>query len=73
MSKDIKEEIFEFISTHEAQISYEMKERDEDINVRFTTYGNKAGCRAILDVLNELDDETQKKVLEMMRNKKVMV
>lgn len=69
--KNIKEEIFTFISKHEGIISIEMHEKDEDINVRFTTFGNRAGCRAVYEVISMLDDDTKLKVLEMMKNKRV--
>lgn len=54
---DIKEEIFNFISTHEAQVSHDMNKKDENIKVRFTTFGNRAGCRAVYDVIQMLDDD----------------
>lgn len=68
---NIKEEIFNFISTHESQISYDMSKKDENIEVRFTTFGNRAACKAIYDIIQMLDDETKLKVIEMMRNKHV--
>lgn len=70
MNKDIKEEIFDFISTHESKISHEMRERDKDIKVRFTTFGNRAGCRAVYDIIEMLDIDTKSKVIEMMKNKR---
>jgi predicted regulator of amino acid metabolism with ACT domain len=69
---DIKEEIFNFISTHEAQVSRDVKKKDDDIEVRFTTFGNRAGCRAVHDVIQMLDDDMKIKVVEMMRNKRVL-
>ena len=66
----LKEEIFNFISKHEAIVSNDIK--DNDIEVRFTTFGNKAGCKAIYDILQMLDDDTKLKVIEMMRNKRVV-
>ena len=51
---DIKEEIFNFISTHE---SNDIRNRDEDIDIRFTTFGNRAGCKALFDVIEMLDDD----------------
>ena len=69
---DIKEEIFNFISAHEAQVSRDMKKKDDEINVRFTTFGNRAGCRAVYDVIEMLDDDMKLKVVEMMRNKRVV-
>jgi hypothetical protein len=68
---DIKEEIFKFISTHESIVSNEMRDRDEDIKVRFTTFGNRAGCRAINEVIELLDEDTKLKVIEMMKSKRV--
>ncbi len=68
---DIKEEAFNFMSTHEAIISRDMRKIDEDIQVRFTTFGNRAGCRAVYDIIEMLDDDTKAKVIEMMRNKKI--
>ena len=68
---DIKEEAFKFISTHEAIISRDMRKIDEDIQVRFTTFGNRAGCKAVYDIIEMLDDDTKVKVIEMMRNKKI--
>jgi len=67
----LKEEIFNFISVHEAIISHEMKDKDENINVRFTTFGNRAACRAVYDIFQLLDDDMKVKVIEMMKNKKV--
>lgn len=67
---DIKEEIFNFISTHEAQVSRDM--RKKDIDVRFTTFGNRAGCKAVYDVIEMLDEDIKLKVVEMMRNKRVV-
>jgi len=69
---DIKEEIFNFISTHEAQVSVDMEKKDELIEVSFTTFGNRAGCRALHDVITMLDDQTRSKVLTMMKNKRVV-
>jgi len=64
---DIKEEIYNFISKHEAQLSCDLKNKDEDIEVRFTRFGNRAGCRALYDVMQMLDEDTQYKVIEMMK------
>lgn len=69
---NIKDDIFEFISIHENIVTNNMKIRDEDIDVRFTTYGNRAGCSALYDVITMLDDETQLKVVDMMKNKRVI-
>lgn len=69
---DIKNEIFEFISTHEAQISNDMKRRDENIEVKFTRFGNRAGCKAVYEIIEMLDDDMKLKVVEMMRSKRVL-
>lgn len=67
---DIKEEIFNFISKHESIVSHEMKQKDEDIKVTFTTFGNRAGCKALYEVIEFLDDDTKSKVIEMMNQKR---
>lgn len=69
---DIKEEIFNFISTHEAQVSHDMNKKDENIKVSFTTFGNRAGCKAVYDIIQMLDDGMKLKAVEMMRNKRVL-
>lgn len=69
---DIKEKVFNFISKHEAQVSHDMNEKDENIEVRFTTFGNRAGCRAVYDIIQMLDDDMKLKVVEMMCNKRVI-
>lgn len=68
MSK-IEEEIINFMGTHECIESNRV--RNEDKNVRFTTYGNRAGIRSLKDVVDMLDSDTKERVLDMMRNKKV--
>ncbi len=69
---DIREEIFNFISTHEAQVSVDMKKKDDLIEVSFTTFGNRAGCKAIFEIISVLDDQNLIKVLEMMKKKRVV-
>lgn len=69
---DIKDEIFSFVSKHEGQVSRDVKGKDGDIDVRFTTFGNLAGRRALYDVIKMLDEDTKLKVVEMMRNKRVL-
>ena len=69
---NIKEEIFDFISTHESQISHDMREKDDNINVRFTTFGNRAGCRAIQEVIQMVDEDTKIRIVEMMRSRRVV-
>lgn len=69
---EIKNKIFDFISTHEAIVSNDMRNKDENINVRFTTFGNRAGCNALYDIISLLDDNAKSKVIAFMDNKRVM-
>lgn len=69
---NIKEEIFNFISTHESIVSNDMRNRDENIDVKFTTFGNRAGCKAVYDIIQMLDNDMQLKVVQMMRDKRVL-
>lgn len=68
-SEEIKEQIYHFISKHEILISDEAKKNNKD--ARFTSYGNKAGLRAIYEIMEMMDDDMKSKVLEMMKNKKL--
>ena len=68
---DIKEKIFNFISKHEAQVSHDMKQKDDMIDVRFTTFGNRAGCKALDEVIQMLNEDMKLKVVEMMKNRRV--
>lgn len=69
---DIREEIFKFISKHEAQVSHDMKKKDDNIDVKFTTFGNRAGCNALYEVIDLLDENTKLKVVEAMQNKRIV-
>ena len=42
------------------------------LKLGLTTFGNRAGCRAVYDVIQMLDDDMKLKVVEMMRNKRVL-
>ena len=67
-----KEIIFDFISTLESQVSYDMKKKDDMIDIRFTTFGNRAGCKALYEVIQMLDEDMKLKVVEMMKNRRVI-
>ena len=69
--KDQSEIIHDFVSTHEAQDSHYMRIKDSDIKVTFTSFGNKAARKAIVDILNVISENEKLKVLEMMKNKRV--
>lgn len=68
---DIKDKIFNFLSIHESIVSNNMKNRGDNINVKFTTFGNRAGCKALTEVIEMLDEDTKIKVIEMMENKRI--
>ena len=72
MDIDIREEIFYFMSKHERIVSNEMSKIDENIKAHFTKFGTRAGCKAMYDIIEILDDDNKRKVIEMMRLKKVM-
>lgn len=69
---DIGDEIYKFISIHEAQVSNDIKKHDTDFRVTFTTHGSRAGYNAVYEIIKMLDYDTQLKVIEMMRNKRVL-
>lgn len=61
---------YDFTSIHESQISCDTKKRD--IDAKFTTFGNRAACRVLLEVINVLDNDMKLKVIEMMKNRKII-
>lgn len=68
----LEEQIYKFISRHEAQLTTDIKAKDDDIEVRFTTFGSRAGCRAVYEIIQMLDDDMKLKVVEMMKNKMIL-
>lgn len=67
---DIKKEIFNFVSMHEAKVCRTIAKQNADIQVRFTTFGNLAACNALFDIIQVLDPDDQQKVIELMKTKK---
>ena len=70
--ENITEIIYDFISTHEATVAHKIHIKEPDRTVDFTRYGNTAGRKALFDVINMLDKETQTSVIEMMKSKRVL-
>lgn len=66
---NIKEAIFRFLSSHEANVAHDIRKKNKFSEVTFTRFGSRAGCEAIYDIIEILDEETKIKVLEMMRTK----
>lgn len=69
---DTSEIIHNFVSTHEAIVSNDLRNRDSEIQVRFTTFGNRAAFKAITDIIKVLSEDEKVKVLEMMNSKRVI-
>lgn len=67
---NIEDEVYEFISTHEAIVSRDVREKS-GINANFTSFGNKASRKALMEVIELLDEDTKSKVVEMMKSKRV--
>lgn len=63
--------ISHYISVQETIITIDMEKRDPDVEVRFTTFGHKAGVKAVIDIIRALDDPSRLKVLEIIKTKKV--
>ena len=69
---DIRDTIHDYVSTHECEVSNGVHNRDENIKVTFTRFGNRAAQKALIEVVDMLDEETQKKVVDMMNNRRVI-
>jgi hypothetical protein len=48
-----------------------MKQKDDMIDIRFTRFGNRAGCKALYEVIEMLDEDMKLKVVKMMKNRRV--
>ena len=59
--------MFDYVSTYEAKISV----RNEDNNVRFTRFGNRAACEAIYNIYDSLDDENKKIISLIFKDKTI--
>jgi len=70
MDRNLSEDVYRFVSKHEAIIHNRMNENG--IKATFTTFGSRAACKAIKDILLVLPDSEVEKVLKMMENKKVV-
>lgn len=72
MKNKIDESIHDYVATHECIITNKVKERDEDINVKFTRWGNTVARKCLIEVLEVCDEKTQQKILNMMNSKRVV-
>lgn len=67
----IKESIHSFVATHQCIVTRKAKERDEDLRVTFTNWGDSSACKALFEVISICDEATQKRIVEMMDNRRV--
>jgi hypothetical protein len=70
MNQDLEERIFRFVSVHEGQLSHDLEKQGLE-NIKFTRFGTRAGCRALHEVIEILNEDQKLKVLEMMKNRKI--
>lgn len=68
MEKTIKNDIFDYVSTFEVKISL----RNEDKDVTFTQFGNRAACEAIFNIYNNLDKTNQDKIEKLLKETEVL-
>jgi hypothetical protein len=69
----LQEIIYKYVSKHEAQLSSNLKNgSDNNIDVHFTRFGTTAACKAIYDIIDLLDNDNKIKVIEVMKNKRIM-
>jgi hypothetical protein len=72
MRNRIENSVHDFVATHENIITNKAHERDENIDVRFTRWGNSVARRCLIDVIDVCDEETKLKILDMMDNKRAV-
>ncbi len=72
MTNKIDNSVHDYVATHEVIITNKAHDRDEELNVRFTRWGNTVARRCLKEVIEICDDVTKRKILEMMDNKRVI-
>lgn len=72
MKDRIENSVHDFVATHECIIQNKAHERDENIDVRFTRWGNSVARRCLIELIEVCDEETKEKILNMMDNKRVV-
>jgi len=68
----IENTIHDYVATHEIIITNKAPERDDNLNVKFTRWGNSVARRCLIEVIEICDEETKEKIIKMMNNKRVI-
>lgn len=63
----MKNDVFNIVSKYEAMVANEIHKYDNHIDVRFTTFGNRAACNLLYDTLMLLDSENQNKIINTLK------
>ena len=69
--KNLDETIHDYVAVHEKIIGEQAHKRDENLDVRFTRWGNTVARRCLKEVIAVCDEETKEKIIKMM-NEKIM-
>ena len=72
MKDRIEESVHDFVATHECIITNKVHQRDDNIDVKFTRWGNTVARRCLIEVIDTCDEDTKEKILNMMDNKRVV-
>ncbi len=72
MIDKIENAVHDYVATHEVIITQKAHNRDENLDVKFTRWGNTVARRCLIEMINVCDDETKEKILNMMNNKRVV-
>jgi hypothetical protein len=67
--KPVRRDVHHYLSMHESIVSRSMAETDDTVDVRFTTFGHRAGCHAVYDIIKSLPEEEQSKLIILMQSK----
>jgi len=72
MKNRIENSIHDFVAIYENIITNKAHERDGNIDVKFTQWGNSVARRCLIEVIDICDEETKLKILNMMDNRHVV-
>lgn len=71
MQNRIEDSVHDFVAIHEIIVTKKAHQRDEDIDVKFTRWGNTVTRKCLIEVINACDEETKLKILGMMDSKQI--
>jgi hypothetical protein len=72
IKNNIENSIHDYVATHEVIITQKVHKIDENLDVKFTRWGNSVARKCLIEVISVCDDVTKKKIIKMMDSKRTL-